>query len=390
MSRTILWRRGQAFVSICICALIGVLLFLPHPSGAEQLREGWISKAGTQNPTFIYGNEEAVIMTVMVGPDEMANPASLLKKMDAPGVCPGLSASSYSAVENGTVLIAKMLDGPVECAVVIRKVEKSGVMLVAIQPKGSKADAIDYAISVARPEGSAEPKKAEQSAQVSLQPSGSIASEAELKRMINTVPVANRPIGFMLIWSSKLVGTQLLMVKDPWMVFGNGYATDCYAWDPRTTSPTPQSLDTKSCSVLKWRKTGKQIQTQDEDGSWNDAEDLSQGYTFKAGERVAYSVEGWNAVGGPIIGGSSMIMPYASVSVDRVFMEKDGSIVFGASKKELDSANTTVTSSGVRGNYYVDKYLMAVGMEGGAKRLHFVINMDELLVLDGQILGASK
>ncbi len=366
------------------------LLFLTHPVMATQMREGWVLQEGSEPPTWIFGEREAVIMVGKIAPGEAAKPIALVQKLDVPGVCPGLSTAPASKLDNGKISITTVQSSSVECAVASRMDAQSGIMVFAFQVRGSKADALNYAKSIMYEGYEADndehdPQKMLASQQLN-QPVG--IGEGELKQMIAAVPAANLPIGFLMVSTSRIVGTQLLVLKEPWLVFGNGYATDCYNWDPRKTAPTPQNLETQSCSVLKWRKLGQEIQTQGQDGRWNDPEELEQGSRFQPGERVTFAVEGWNSVGGSLPGGSSM--PYAQMSVDRVNLQNDGTITFGADKQIWSGGNHSSIRSGIRGNYYVDNYLMAVGIEGGAQRLHFVLKMKDVLGLDGQFLGPDR
>ncbi len=337
------------------------LLFLPHPVMATQMREGWVLQEGSEPPTWIFGQREAVIMVAKIAPGEAAKPIALVQKLDVPGVCPGLSTAPASKLDNGKINITTVQSSSVECAVASRMDAQSGIMVFAFQVRGSKADALNYAASLMR--GDTHLNEGPSVAMVT-QPN---LSDAALRAAMASIPAANRPIDMVLVseWNSVSMG----MTYNPRIIFANGYAVDeCDGWDLSKVAPTPSALKAigSDCSVARWKKTGRNYVFQNKDGDWSEPGESGYIKGFQLGARINIDFGYVSSYSN-----TSSISSSISLSGGGLKLTSDGAVGIGnwssvSNRSIWGGGSASGQSPGIEGRYLLEGYVIAIQAKDGS------------------------
>jgi hypothetical protein len=358
--------------------MLSLGLMLTPPATAQPLREGWIYKERSEKPTWVYGENEGVVTVFTSGPNEAAGAKVVLQQLDLPALCPGMSRAAFIPTANGNAKIAKLIGGPVECGVAIRMIGQATLVLVAIQKKGSAADAINFAASIAErnygehasvatPTNRVPPLK---SATAQPLPSANGGGDDEaLRAVVARIPAANRPIDIVLISEWDSVSSS--MAYKPRIVFANGYAVDeCDGWDMSTIAPTPASLKAigSDCSVERWKKVGGKYFFQDDDGDWSEPGTPGQIKGFRAGQRINID---YSYVGG---GGQTAFLPGASSSshLNSGALKMSNAGYVGIAdwfSNTIYTRNVQTTGTGekaVEGRYFLNGYIIAIKGKDGS------------------------
>jgi hypothetical protein len=202
------------------------------------------------------------------------------------------------------------------------------------------------------------------------QPPAAAASPADLKRVLDAVPRANRPVKIVLRSVMQFNGSLAYPSFEPWMLFANGWATDCTDWDPATTVPTPQALARFKCKMLRWRKAGAGHAFETKPGKWQD-EGPSNLTPFTPGQRISVDLVNKSGFGSPV---GAPGLAVSSLSSGQLQMGANGRIAIGNwTSVVVSGANVGGGSSRRRGptvgSYYLDGHLIAIAdAEGGIRR----------------------
>jgi hypothetical protein len=208
-----------------------------------------------------------------------------------------------------------------------------------------------------------------------------------MRSAIRAVPAMNLPVLIVDRWRMRLIGNNLLRVNEPWLAFSNGYATNCFDWNPATTAPTPATLGTRSdCGIARWQKSAAaRYKILDSDGVSEDPLEPSDLRPFPTGQRLSIDFDNWDATGGPVAG----VMPYANVSIKELLLRSDGTMAGSDRNENWNAGTQTSTRSATAGRYFLDGFLMAIQQPSGRITLHFAgytVNNGALHIvsLDGQ------
>jgi hypothetical protein len=215
------------------------------------------------------------------------------------------------------------------------------------------------------------------------------SADAPLRQAIASVPAAHLPMLILDRWVMEMVGTNLLRVNKPWLAFGNGYATNCFDWNPATTAPTPATLgNRRDCAIARWQKIGTdRYRILDADGAKEDPLELSQLRPFSSGQRLQIDFDNWDGVSSGTLTGQLI---YANVTIRELLLRRDGTIGSSSRNENWDRGTHTTSNGSADGRYLLDGYLMALQQPDGRVTLHFTgysLNQSRLhiVALDGRM-----
>ncbi|WP_161389662.1 hypothetical protein [Croceibacterium xixiisoli] len=196
------------------------------------------------------------------------------------------------------------------------------------------------------------------------QPAGNLAQALE------QVPPANRPVAIVLRSSTSFMGGMVMPTTQPWMLFANGWATDCTAWDPAVTPPEPAALEPLRCSMARWRKGADGYAFAEDDGSWDKAAP-SNLTPFRPGQTVEVDLVNKSGAG-TAVGAPGLAV--SSLTSGMLRMTAAGRIEVGSwTAVTVSGANVGGGSSRSRGpaagSYHLDGHLIAIAdAQGGIRR----------------------
>ena len=276
-------------------------------------------------------------------------------------VCEGLDSSTI--LQNGEVFFVQTVNDFATCSISAVDEENGVRVALAIEPQGANVGSVDIARSllVAGENSIAEstaPKNDGRQTETVL-------GVEELKTALDAVPAARRPIAVVSRSSTSFLGGIPVPSFSQWMVFDNGYGTDCYSWNPLTTAPTPEALPSK-CDVARWRKVGELYQFQDEDGMWEEPEDYGVLLSFEPGERIGVDLVSKSGAGGEAVGNVAV----SSLSSGSLKMTETGEIqVENSTSVVISGSNvgggSSKSKTPLMGRYYLDGYLIAIADADG-------------------------
>jgi hypothetical protein len=337
---------------------------------AQPLPEGWtITSSKDDSMLFSYKGGEAIIGVLAkadIAPNQMdldAEAMSVASQLtNIPGCVPLASAKPIPIISKQ----GRKLETPTPlnaCAIYILQTgPRSMRMVFAQQNSDSSANARGVALDLLQ-RGVNLPSIAGQASST-----GEGSAEAELKVALARVPASHRPMGYFdrdIQTASGINGmTQTHTVT--WMVFANGYATDCFeGWDPEFQAPTPQGLAalSKECSIEKWRKIGEEYEIVYEDGD-TQSFNLSMPRKFKPGQRVQASMKSY--------GSSIAMIGYISVSTSDLILDQSGTLRFSKLNQQWQGGGNDTSRQTDVANYYFDGYMAAVRYPNGTIQKFFV------------------
>jgi hypothetical protein len=365
-------RRGQALKTLAnplLCLIVGLL---PVGVRAEPLLAGWsITQQENDSTMYRHGEDGVIVVGPLPAGTPTGFPNPIAAQFDQPGVCPGLNASTPTAKFQGLAQQVQY-NGAVICTIIIGSGSDGSFVIAAIEQRGSNVGAAAFAQRIAMDKiGAAGENVASTNAQPVRVQSISTSGKAGLLQAIAAVPAAHRPIGYVLRSETAYDGSNLQFVFKPWMLFANGYATNCYEWDPAIIAPTPAAFASAGldCTLERWRRAGNDAQFQSDDGAWSEGQTLSDFKPVRAGTRLNLRLEALSTFSTLSNWGSPGL---AIFDVSRLQMSENGRLIIGDTKYSWRNSDSETTSSaGLSGEYYLDGFLMSVRGPNGEISRHF-------------------
>lgn len=363
------------------------LFFALLPTGvcADPLPPGWtLSQQDGDFTMFRHDENGAVIVGPLPEGTPIEFPSPLAAQFDQPDVCPGLNALPAVRQFQGRA-VQVQYRGAFTCTVIIGSGADGPFVVAALEQSGSNFRAAAFAErivlgKIGGPDGAVPSTRAPLAGRTAPSATNltplperpvSAAGLAGLVRTIAAVPVAHRPIGYVLRSETAYDGSNLLLVFKPWMLFANGYATNCFEWDPAIVAPTPAAFASAGldCRLERWRRAGNEAQFQSDDGAWGEGQNLSDFKPVRAGTRLNLKLEALSTFSTLSNWGSPGL---AIFDVSRLQMSGDGRLSIGDTKYTWRNSDSESTSSaGLSGEYYLDGFLMAVRGPDGQITRHF-------------------
>ena len=333
-----------------------------------QLPEGWIEEPAIDGSImYVDSKSEARIMLRSAPAGTEIDGRSFLTQL-LPGIantaiCEGLAQAPIE--QDGALFVVKATSDIASCSLWVAD-KKTPQVVLAIEPHGSNAGASNIARSLLvsnAPAVTQAPTTPELS-------QGEISSDT-LEAALESVPTSHRPISIVSRSSLSFVGGMPIPSFSQWMIFDNGYATDCYDWDPAVTAPTPDTLPPE-CDVVRWRQARNLYQFQDTDDTWEEAEDYGTLLPFQKGERIAVDLVNKSGASGVETGDISV----GSLSSGKLQMTKDGAIALGKWTSVVVSGSNVgggaSNKGAIVGQYYLDGYLIVIASPDGSLRRGFI------------------
>jgi hypothetical protein len=189
----------------------------------------------------------------------------------------------------------------------------------------------------------------------------------------NKIPAANRPVKMISRSSSSFSGWPPIstFTISIYMLFADGFATNCSDWDPAITAPKKEYM-AEGCYSTRWRKTGSNYQLLASDGTW-DGSDIADDYAVpKKGERMDLNFGNINSYGQSV-----GTMTAGTLSGSDLFMRSDGSIAVGKWASTNIAGPTVVGYSGgndkpLIGQYYIDGNIIVLQDSDGTLSAGFI------------------
>lgn len=226
-------------------------------------------------------------------------------------------------------------------------------------------------------------------------PAGSAADtatvDAALAAALDAVPPRNLPVHMTLRQGWRYAGDHIQLDYKLWMLFADGFATSCTRWDPAKLAPTAQALAPLvaevGCKTGRWRPVagGAKVDDGTDNGptSLEDGPPPARGITyagyFDSSSVLFSSLGDWGVPGNVVIDSSAMSLT------------ADGRFRLGTERFDRNNLNSTTTRDSVTGRYLIDRYLMAVAVNGKVERHWFhalakPTEADILFYFDGKLL----
>ena len=217
------------------------------------------------------------------------------------------------------------------------------------------------------------------------------AVDKALAAALDAVPKRHLPIHMTLRRGFRYTGSSVEPDYTLWMLFADGFATSCTRWDPAKQAPTAEALaalvEETSCRVGRWRPAPGGATFDDEPKadptSLEDAPPPVRGTTYAGyfdSSRVIFSnMANWN-------GPKQMLIDSTAMS-----LAKDGRFRLGTERLEQSSLTPNRTGASLTGRYMIDRYLIAIAVDGRVER-HFFhalgkpTDEDILFYFDGSLL----
>ncbi len=221
-------------------------------------------------------------------------------------------------------------------------------------------------------------------------------SDTELRAIMARIPKSSRPIGFYFKPSFTMSGNMMVSSQEPWLVFANGYATNCFDWDPEKQDPTPNGLAAFSskCDVFKWRKVGSKYQIIDRDGDTGEPQDITEAKGFAAGQKIDADLTTYSSFTASMWG-DGFAPSNILVNTNRLVFDTLGNLGSTSRKFSQMGANSRDRNNTDIARYYLDGYVALVRYPNGTVHKYFVYpfldekgNVD-LMNWDGLIFGKT-
>lgn len=314
--------------------------------------------------------------------------------------CQGIRNAVARPILSGKARQVDWQDTRMRCTMIVVDRGRDADLLIAFEPVNSTAQSRQLAQNLAAGKLGASLTspgtggKNQTAAPQSQPPARSDVGDAELKKAIALVPAANRPVAIVLrATAGASIGGIATVNFEPWMVFANGYAVDCYNWDPAILSPSPASLGRagKECDLVRWRKVAGGYELQDGNGgwdktTWDEPTDASGFAPIRPGQRWQALFEAQSTINASeAIGGLGQII----INKRWLRLTGDGSILFDNTRYETDiHEERSRVAATRRAQYYLEGYLMALRDPSGQISRHFVFVISErgspsFIIVDG-------
>ena len=358
-----LFKNASGKLALSIAATIAAAMSLSVKAIA-QVPSNW-TVTPQENGSTIYSDPATGASVVVVPtPAQVDIPAEelltqVVDRFSNNPLCSGLANAPIE--ETGNVILVRTENDLGLCSILASE-GSNGMVALAIEPTGANAQTIDIARSLF----------GNDAATPQPQPNPIAIDPSNLPSALEAVPPEHRPIAVVSRSSTSFMGGMPIPSFSQWMVFANGYATDCYEWDPATTAPTPSTLPSE-CEVVSWRKAGNLYQFQDDDGTWEEPEDYGVLLDFQPGETINVDLVRKSGAGSPEVNGISV----GSISSGVLQMTPDSTITLGNWTSVVVSGSnvgggSTRSEGPVTGRYYLDGYLIAIAGEDGIIRRGFI------------------
>lgn len=314
--------------------------------------------------------------------------------------CQGIKSAAPRPILSGKARQVDWQDARMRCTMIVVDRGRDADLLFAFEPVNSTAQSRQLAQNLAAgklgviPTPPGTDRENQTAAPQSQPPARTDVGDAELKKAIAQIPSANRPIAIVLrSRANATVGGVATVTFEPWMLFANGYAVDCYNWDPAILSPSPASLGRagKECDLVRWRKVAGGYELQDSNGgwdrtTWDEPTDASGFAPIKPGQRWQALFKAQSTIyTSAAIGGLGQLI----INKRWLRLTGDGSILFDNKRYETDIHEERGRVAATRiAQYYLDGYFMALRDASGQISRHFVFVIAErgspaFIIVDG-------
>lgn len=350
----------------------GLLSALPMSAFAEnEVLKDWAATKTSDGTTFAHKSNRAAIFMQVIQRSGDEAPETLLQNFSTKTAetCPGINTQPIVQVVQIGGHERSIRNTKLNCSFIIVPDKTESLLVVAIDEPSSGIDSRKTAysfIDIVAPKKSA---SASPVATPATTPTPSNAAiQAQLKAALASVPAAHRPIGTMMRSGTEFTGSEMNFVSKPWILFANGFATDCFDWDPRTTAPNPQSVNTKDCNFLRWRKTGTEYQIQDSDGEWDESKDISEFSQVKDGTTYDVTLKATSRFSTLAVWGAPGIL---NLSFNFITLRKDGVLELNNKRSYRQNADQTNYASQSSAHYHLGGQLIAIADEQGRIKVRF-------------------
>lgn len=396
--------RGRFFTIPLLCGAI----FCGPQAQAQLLDEAqWktiASNNGVTHAKHVSGDADAFMMIVSGGGEYEQAVDEKARAFE--NACPGLRSASVRQGADGlsSIRVVSFASGA-RCTFLARRDNGAAIIIAVLaQGKGAALASPEYAEQAAmsvinaalRQIGRVSEAKAVahnvSPPQPALRPSENVSqASANLKDALAQVPPANRPTAIAFRDEATFVGNQLFNQAKPWMLFANGYASDCFDWDPRTTPPLPRNA-LKNCSVQPWRKKGAGYEFQEDDGSWDER---TEDWTAIALTPQLNVAGNWESQSGSFSESSGPgTVGFARINIAKISFDGRGGFADADLTQTWQSSNSESSRSQSAGSYQTDGYIIAM-RQGDVTRLGYLAVIAEngkvdFLWLNGRQYGPAE
>jgi hypothetical protein len=335
---------------------------------------GWTVQSDADGTLYMAPSKNAMVLKTVQSAGPSATPASMIETFKQTSAlfknCPLLEQAAVVPILNGR---AATVGRPgYGCTLWAGSNGTTAMVLMVMENPNAPAGADAIARKMLAQHLASGPVP--QSGARTVATSAVTTNPADLRQALAVVPQAHRPIAYILQPKLTQVGDQQLILTEPWMIFANGYATNCFEWDPAVQSPTPAALapwTKKNCDVFRWRKVGLEYQLQNADKSWGDAVDGSEFIPFKAGAMFDVAMEAQNSVSVSVQGPGTVA--FTRIVVNNLGMTRNGFLDTSSTVKTwnfADSASSVKRNRGMQ--YFLDGFLIAIKAQDGKMTRNFV------------------
>ena len=374
-------------VTVSIIRRAALLLGLAWPLGAQAQADlppppGW--QQSIKDDVVLLSNPQG---TVLITCNRTADtpPADIVRTMDQPGACTGLSAAAPSAILNGRASMWSTAGG-VGCWLLSGRNAGRAATLLVMGTGSANGDAKVMQIATDRLSAlignvAGTPQVADGGNRAGL---GAGDFDARLKQAVAAIPAQSRPVGAVTYGTSSYVGwpPSYVYKVTSRMLFSNGLASTCADWDPGQFAPNrnqPPFVE-DGCDLIPWRKTTGTTEFQSDDRSWSAADSGDGVIGFKPGERIDIDFGNVGGIGFNFGGGAGAVAT-STISGGTLRMTSDGWIAVGDwSSTVISGSNigggSSRTSGPKVGRYYLDGHIIAIIDEQGQITRGFIAATD--------------
>jgi hypothetical protein len=361
--------------------------FISENVQSQPLPTGW-SQRETVNETteYVYQDGNAFINVSVVQNTSIqqvdAGVGFAKDALENSGACPGIKLAVTEKIISNLGRSASVQVNGRHCFVLALWSDKTSRLIIGMETTRSDANTKGFALKLLQHNmvlpnaGTIAPTQSGNSKDVA-------SADRALAAAVAAIPISRRPIGIIQRNSSRMVGNQLLSIKLGWMMFANGYASNCWDWDPRKTDPTPSGLAPylKDCSIARWTRKGASIFVTDIDADNANSEadeyessEIAEIKPFTKGQRVSLSLESGSALS---------FSTYTDVTSNIINLNKDGEANFSKDRKNWTYGDNINSSSNDYARYYLDGYILAIQSPDGSIKIMYL----GLLPQAGKIYG---
>ncbi len=374
-----------------VTAIMPLTALSAYAAPEPPLPTGWTK---TENGAQVqYTNADGTEI-VLLGPNQNGNSPDILvlaKGIDQPGACEGLSKQKIQQTQRGVQRLSVVI-GAMQCAVYLDNSTSPAKMALAMGQSSDKAVKLADTLTSQWGATPAARQAASQAQPVSATGSGIGGNDTlTLSKAITAVPAAHRPVGWVVTTDQHMSGVVLVTSQTLWMIFANGYATDCVGWDPSKLNPTPAGLAGRDdCDVVAWRKSANLYELAKgkgyANGGWQKPLPMESRTVLTRGQKLNFQLENWDGSITSAING----MGWGGVTASDLTMLSDGTFVLVSKTHASNVYDTTDSKNRITGTYYVDGHIMATQVNGKIE-LHFIgAYDDDMLFLDGKVFSPDR